>query len=140
MLLNSSSLMQFSIITPYWRFSTGLAQTRKQCSNQNLFFLHNKGLNNPIQVAWHAKKQFKVVTNCNTAQQKSFPKLNFTNFVIKQPANSRKLGCVNSIILNNIVSTPQKSGPWQGLNFERRLLEKRGVIFFRGVTILQKTN
>ena len=31
------------------------------CSHQNLFFLQNKGLNNPIWVGRHTKKQFKVV-------------------------------------------------------------------------------
>ena len=32
--------------------------------------------------------------------QKSFIKSNFTNFVIKQPGNSRKLRLVNSTILD----------------------------------------
>ena len=31
------------------------------CSNQNSFFLQNKGSNNPIWVGRHTKKQFKVV-------------------------------------------------------------------------------
>ena len=31
------------------------------CSHQNSFFLQNKGLNNPIWVGRHTKKQFKVV-------------------------------------------------------------------------------
>ena len=31
------------------------------CSHQNLFFLQNKGLNNPIWVGRHTKKQSKVV-------------------------------------------------------------------------------
>ena len=31
------------------------------CSHQNLFFLQNKGLNNPIWVGRHTKKQFKAV-------------------------------------------------------------------------------
>ena len=48
----------------------------------------------------HKANQNDFSTNYNTVQQKSFIKSNFTNFVIKQPGNSRKLRLVNSTILD----------------------------------------
>ena len=45
--------------------------------------------------------QTNFSTNCNTTQQKSFLKSHFSNFVIKQYGNSRKLRWVNSTKLNN---------------------------------------
>ena len=58
----------YSCLNPRFHYSnlskvlnwSGTSQ-KTVCSHQNLFFLPNKGLNNPIWVGRHTKKQFKVV-------------------------------------------------------------------------------
>ena len=42
-------------------FNWPITSQKTVCSHQNLFFLQNKGLNNPICVGRHTKKQYKVV-------------------------------------------------------------------------------
>ena len=60
-------LVFFPLINPlfyYWNlqvFNWPFTSQKTVFSHQNLFFLQNKGSNNPIWVGRHTKKQFKVV-------------------------------------------------------------------------------